>query len=55
MADLKEIHRRRLVAMGVRPEHIDVSADCTKCMSDVYWSHRATKGRRGTMASIIML
>lgn len=55
MADLKEINRRRLVAMGVRPEHIDVSADCTKCMSDVYWSHRATKGRRGTMASIIML
>ena len=55
MADLKEINRRRLAAMGVRPEHIDVSADCTKCMSDVYWSHRATKGRRGTMASIIML
>ena len=55
MVDLKETNRRRLLQLGVRPEHIDVSPDCTKCMSDVYWSHRATGGHRGTMASIIML
>ncbi len=55
MADLKEANRRRLLQLGVRAEHIEVSADCTMCMSDVYWSHRATRGRRGTMASIIML
>ena len=55
MVDLKEANRRRLLQLGVLPEHIDVSADCTMCMSDVYWSHRATKGKRGTMASVIML
>ena len=55
LVDLKETNRRRLLQLGVAAEHIDVSADCTMCMSDVYWSHRATKGRRGTMASIIML
>ena len=55
MADLKEANLRRLLQLGVKAENIDVSEDCTKCMSDVYWSHRATKGRRGTMASIIML
>ena len=55
MVDLKETNRRRLLQLGVRAENIDVSPDCTKCMSDVYWSHRATGGRRGTMASIIML
>ena len=55
MVDLKETNRRRLLQLGVGEEHIDVSPDCTMCMSDVYWSHRATHGRRGTMASVIML
>ena len=55
MVDLKETNRRRLMQLGVRYEHIDVSEDCTICKSDVYWSHRATHGVRGTQASIIML
>lgn len=55
MVDLKEANRRRLLQLGVAAEHIDVSPDCTMCMADVYWSHRATHGRRGTQASIIML
>jgi hypothetical protein len=55
MVDLKETNRRRLLQLGLRPENIDVSEDCTMCMSDVYWSHRASKGVRGTMASVIML
>lgn len=55
MADIKETNRRRLIRLGIPPEQIDVSADCTMCMRDVYWSHRATKGVRGTQASIIML
>ena len=32
---------------GVAAEHIDISPDCTMCMSDVYYSHRATGGKRG--------
>lgn len=55
LVDLKETNRRRLLQLGLAQEHIDVSPDCTMCMQDVYWSHRATKGRRGTMASVIML
>ena len=55
MVDLKEANRRRLLQLGVAREHIDVSGDCTMCMNDVYWSHRATKGRRGTQAAIIQL
>ena len=55
LVDLKETNRRRLLQLGLAPEHIDVSPDCTMCMQDVYWSHRATKGRRGTQASVIML
>ena len=53
--DLKEANRRRLLQLGVDPGKIDVSSDCTMCMSDVYWSHRVTRGVRGTMASVIML
>ena len=55
MLDLKEVNRRRLLQLGVKAENIDVSSDCTMCDTDRYWSHRATKGVRGTMASFIML
>lgn len=55
MVDIKEANRRRLMQLGVDPALIDVSPDCTMCMQDVYWSHRATHGRRGTQASVIML
>ena len=55
LVDLKETNRRRLLQLGLAPAHIDVSPDCTMCMQDVYWSHRATQGRRGTQASVIML
>ena len=55
LVDLKETNRRRLLQLGLIPAHIDVSPDCTMCMRDVYWSHRATQGRRGTQASVIML
>lgn len=55
MLDLKEVNRRRLLQLGVKAENIDVSSDCTMCDTDRYWSHRATRGVRGTMVSLIML
>ena len=55
MVDLKEVNRRRFLQLGVAPENIDITPECTMCQSDKYWSHRATKGVRGTQASIIML
>lgn len=34
---------------------LDISHDCTMCQPDRYWSHRVTKGDRGSQAGIIML
>ena len=55
LVDIKETNRRRLLQLGLMPENIDVSDVCTMCSSDLYWSHRVTAGKRGTMANIIML
>ena len=55
LVDLKELNRRLLIRAGVRPEHIEVSGECTMCSRDKYWSHRASGGRRGSQAAVIML
>ena len=53
--DLKGINRSLLIAAGIPEENIYVSPECTVCSCDRYWSHRATKGVRGSQASVIML
>lgn len=53
--DLKGINARRLELVGLAPENIAVSTDCTACMGDKYWSHRAMGDGRGSMASMIEL
>ena len=53
--DLKAINRAVLLAAGVAPEHIDVSADCTCCQHERFWSHRHTGGVRGSQAAAILL
>lgn len=53
--DLRGANRRRLVQLGLLPEHIDVSEECTMCSREKYWSHRATDGVRGSMAAVIEL
>ncbi|MCL2221319.1 MAG: peptidoglycan editing factor PgeF [Oscillospiraceae bacterium] len=53
MVDLKDANRRLLDKSGVK--NIEVSEECTSCKSDKYWSHRKTKGKRGTQAAIIVL
>lgn len=55
LADLRSADRHRLLTLGLRPEHIDVSTACTMCLPDQYWSHRATGGRRGAQAAFIVL
>ncbi len=55
MVDLPETNRQILVAAGVPAENITVSDVCTNCNSDLLWSHRATKGRRGTMSAMMAL
>lgn len=53
--DLRGANLRRLLQLGLERGNIDVSDECTKCMPQKYWSHRATNGVRGSMAAVIML
>ena len=55
MVDLLETNRQILTAAGVKPENITVSDVCTNCNSDLLWSHRATKGHRGTMCAFMCI
>jgi len=53
LVDLKEANRLMLGRAGV--VNITVSDECTSCLSDKYWSHRKTKGKRGSQAAMIIL
>lgn len=55
LLDLKGVNARRLEQLGLRPENICVSDECTMCRPEKYWSHRRTGGDRGTQAGMIML
>lgn len=55
MVDLLETNRQILTAAGVKSENITVSDVCTNCNSDLLWSHRATKGHRGTMCAFMCI
>ncbi len=50
--DLKKINALALQQAGVT--HINISADCTMCQPDRFWSHRVTKGQRGAQGGIIV-
>lgn len=52
-ADLKALNRQILLDCGVPEGQIDVCAECTCCHSDRFFSHRASKGMRGSMAAMI--
>lgn len=55
LVDLKNANRRRLIQLGVPADNIDVSPECTYCCHDKYWSHRYSKGQRGSQAACIVL
>ena len=55
LVDLRGANARRLIQLGLRPENIDISTECTVCCHDKYWSHRYTKGDRGSQAAVIVL
>ena len=50
--DLKEVNALSLRQAGVR--HIEISPVCTFCSHDTYWSHRFTKGDRGSQGAFIL-
>lgn len=55
MVDLRGANARRLTQLGVPPEQIDISEECTFCSHEKYWSHRYTGGMRGGQAACICL
>lgn len=55
MVDLGGAVLQRLRQLGLTEEHIENAGECTMCAPQRYWSHRYTKGVRGSQANIIML
>jgi len=51
--DIVGANAELLQIAGVKPENIDISDKCTCCEPETFFSHRATGGKRGTMAGII--
>ena len=50
--DLKGINAHFLRRAGV--ENIEIAKECTVCESHRFWSHRATKGNRGSQIATII-
>lgn len=44
-----------LLESGIRKEHLDVTDLCTCCNPDWLFSHRASNGKRGNLAAVMML
>lgn len=53
--DLLECNSQVLQRAGVPYGNITISDLCTKCNSELLWSHRATSGRRGTMCAVMSI
>ncbi|MDR1589849.1 MAG: polyphenol oxidase family protein [Oscillospiraceae bacterium] len=51
--DLKAANAALLERAGLGRANIAVSDECTRCLSDKYWSHRASPGGHGLQAAII--
>ncbi|MBE6618890.1 MAG: peptidoglycan editing factor PgeF [Ruminococcaceae bacterium] len=54
-ANIVSMNCEILIESGVLPENISVCTRCTCCESDLFFSHRASKGVRGGMKAAIML
>ena len=52
-ADIVTINKDILMSCGVPEENIDVSPLCTCCSPELFYSHRASRGKRGAMMSVI--
>ncbi len=55
MINLSLANKLLLMRSGVREENIVISDLCTKCNSELLWSHRATNGQRGTMCAMMQI
>ena len=55
MLDLRGVVRHRLIMLGLDPDNIELVGQCTRCHPDIYFSHRYTKGNRGSLACVISM
>ena len=55
MLDLKGVVKHRFLMLGVKEENTQYVGECTMCHPEKYYSHRGTKGNRGSLASVICL
>jgi len=53
--NLWEANRRALLEAGLQEERITAANLCTSCRQDLFFSHRASGGRAGRMAALLML
>lgn len=54
-ADVCGMNLAILQEAGIKEENIAVSPLCTACHADLFFSHRASGGKRGTMMAAIMM
>lgn len=52
-ADIAKMNREILISAGLPEANIDFSPLCTSCHSELFFSHRKSRGIRGTMCNII--
>ncbi|MDY3927907.1 MAG: peptidoglycan editing factor PgeF [Clostridia bacterium] len=53
--NLQETIEKQLLSAGISKKNLTVAGICTYCSSDLLFSHRKTKGKRGNMAAIMEL
>lgn len=54
-ADIVGMNVALLLEAGLKADNISVCGECTCCRPDVFFSHRASGGKRGVMAAMISL
>lgn len=53
--DVPGLNRALLLRAGVEEKNLDACGMCTACRTDLFYSHRASGGVRGTMLNVIRL
>lgn len=53
--DLWKVNEEMLLRAGVLKEHLSVTDLCTCCNPELFFSHRASEGKRGNLAGFMML
>lgn len=53
--NLWEMNKYLLMNEKIKESNIEISGICTKCNNDLFFSHRAQKGKRGLLAGVLMM